>query len=50
MTDPQDNYEALRWIIEQAARFVPAIDRPDNALRMHQLRLLRDEILRETRK
>lgn len=49
-TDPFDNHDALRWALEQLAKHAPEIDRPDNALRMHQLRLLRDEFLRETRK
>ena len=50
MTNPHDNHDALRWAIEALTRFVPGIDRPDNALRLHQLRLLRDEMQREARK
>ena len=50
MTDPHDNHDALRWALEQLAKHAPEIDRPDNALRLHQLRLLRDEMQREARK
>ena len=46
MTDPADTYEALRWLIVMANRHVPELDRPDNALRMHYLRELRDELTR----
>ena len=46
MTDPADTYEALRWLIAQANRHIPELDRPDNALRMHHLRELRDELTR----
>ena len=50
MTNPADNHDALQWALAQLARFVPGIDRPDNALRMHVLRELRDEMQSEARK
>ncbi len=52
MTNPADNHDALRWAVEVIGLHTPEIVLSDaaNSLRLHQLRLLRDEMQREARK